>query len=138
MSVFVIYVLIIIIVLASVSKKKKQSGDRFAKRPANVAARTSAAKKRDMQSYQQAYRSKIPNTSGNHVRKEKPLEMSCYEDRDNDWLANQMREERAALYRLQDMFSFRMQGRNITDAELLKEFHVEHCDADRVDRAAGK
>lgn len=126
MSVFIVYVLVIIFVITSVCKKNQTGKNRRQNRRQNPQTRPQVL---------------VQNNSmnvGQRVRSEKPLQKNWYEDRNNDWLANQMREERAALYRLQDMFSFRMQGRNITDAELLKEFHVEHCDADRVDRAAGK
>lgn len=122
MSVFIVYVLVIIFVITSVCKKNQTGKNR----------------RQNPQTRQQVLVQNNSMNVGQRVRSEKPLQKSWYEDRNNDWLANQMREERAALYRLQDMFSFRMQGRNITDAELLKEFHVEHCDADRVDRAAGK
>lgn len=126
MSIFIVYVLVIIFVIASVHKKNQAEKNRRHRPQTRPQTRPQVL---------------VQNNSmnaGQRVRSEKPLQKSWYEDRNNDWLANQMREERAALYMLQDMFSFRMQGRNITDAELLKEFHAEHCDADRIDRAAGK
>lgn len=137
MSVFIVYVLVIILVITSIHKKNQAEKNRR-HRGGNAVSRDLSSSSRNLQKHPQVLVQNNSMNVGQRVRSEKPLQKNWYEDRNNDWLANQMREERAALYRLQDMFSFRMQGRNITDAELLKEFHVEHCDADRVDRAAGK
>ena len=63
---------------------------------------------------------------------------TLHDDRTGDWLACQLKEERNSLYKMRDMFGFKMDGRSITDAELLKEFHMGHCDSGAVDKAAGK
>lgn len=72
------------------------------------------------------------------MSKEGKIAPTLRDDRYNDWLARQMRDERNSLAKLREMFGFRMQGRGISDAELLKEFHSGHCDAGGVDRAQGK
>ena len=70
--------------------------------------------------------------------KEGKISSSLRDDRNNDWLACQMRFERNSLSSLRDMFGFRMEGRGMSDAELLREFHASHCDANKIDRANAK
>ena len=60
------------------------------------------------------------------------------EDRSNDWLANQLSEERKALYRTNSMFGQQMEHRQVCDAKMLKEYHLANCNADGIDLAEYK
>ncbi len=56
------------------------------------------------------------------------------EDREHDWLARQLAEERKALRRMSEMFDIRLSTRSKSwDAESLKRFHAENCSAEGVD-----
>ncbi len=57
------------------------------------------------------------------------------ENRSSDWLATELREERQALYRTNAMFGQQMEHKQICDARMLKEYHLEHCSADGIDMA---
>lgn len=57
------------------------------------------------------------------------------ENRSNDWLATELREERAALYRANAMFGQQMEHKQVCDARMLKEYHLEHCGAEGIDMA---
>ncbi len=57
------------------------------------------------------------------------------ENRSSDWLATELREERQALYRVNSMFGQQMEHRQICDARMLKEYHLEHCGAEGIDMA---
>ncbi|MCR4990019.1 MAG: hypothetical protein K6A38_04065 [Lachnospiraceae bacterium] len=55
------------------------------------------------------------------------------ENRNNDWLAEELRDEQRALYRTNIMFGQQMEHRQVCDAKMLKEFHLEHCSAGGAD-----
>ena len=55
------------------------------------------------------------------------------EDRSNDWLAKELREEKRALSRLSEMFEQQMEHKTHCDARILKEYHLNNCDAGGVD-----
>ncbi|MCR4787510.1 MAG: hypothetical protein K5888_02890 [Lachnospiraceae bacterium] len=55
------------------------------------------------------------------------------ENRESDWLAEELREEKRALYRANIMFGQQMEHRQICDAKMLKEYHLEHCSAGGID-----
>lgn len=73
-----------------------------------------------------------PSSSMKDVRYSSHLAM---EDRSNDWLAKEMREERKALYRVSDMFQLKIEHSRQCEAELAREFHSVRCDADGIDTA---
>lgn len=58
------------------------------------------------------------------------------EDRDHDWLARQLAEEKNALYRMSDMFELKQAHSKNCDAENVRRYHEEHCDADGIDTAS--
>lgn len=70
-----------------------------------------------------------------HMTREKQSQM-LFEDRQNDWLAHQMSQEKVDLRKMSDMFALKMQHRSSCEAELIKQFHEDHCDADGVDTAS--
>ena len=55
------------------------------------------------------------------------------DDRANDWLAKQMREERKSKIIVSEMFQLKMQHRNACEAEFIKRFHESQCDASGID-----
>ncbi len=72
--------------------------------------------------------------SRNTMRAEKATH-TLMENRSSDWLATELREERQALYRTNAMFGQQMEHKQICDARMLKEYHLEHCSADGIDMA---
>ena len=60
------------------------------------------------------------------------------DDRRNDWLAKQMREEKAALYRMGNMFGIKTGQGTINAATQNKNLHERSCQADGVDTASGR
>ena len=63
---------------------------------------------------------------------------SIRDDRSNDWLAKQMREERQALYRMAYMFGFKPGTSTIKAAAENRDFHSKNCSSEGVDTAKGK
>ena len=59
------------------------------------------------------------------------------DDRDHDWLARQLRDERAAKRKMSEMFDLKREHANNCDAEALKRFHEANCDAEDIDTARG-
>lgn len=57
------------------------------------------------------------------------------DDREHDWLAGQLRDERAAKRRMSDMFDLKMEHSRNCEAEMLRQFHTAHCDAEGIDTA---
>ena len=72
--------------------------------------------------------------SRNTMRAERATH-TLMENRANDWLATELREERQALYRTNAMFGQQMEHKQICDARMLKEYHLEHCGAEGIDMA---
>lgn len=60
------------------------------------------------------------------------------DDRNNDWLAMQLREEAKARVRMSDMFQMKIQHSNKCDAEFIKRFHESNCDANGIDNGVSK
>lgn len=139
MGALIVYVVIIIFVFRVVAAQKK-----------NIGNQTEVVKNRQAvaKSLVQKSTVKKPKDSGIHpdmavrvpisTMREGKISSSLRDDRNNDWLACQMRYEKNSLARLKDMFGFHMEGRGMSDAELLKEFHASHCSAGGIDKASGK
>ncbi len=60
------------------------------------------------------------------------------DDRNNDWLAMQLREEAKARVRVSDMFQMKIEHSNKCDAEFIRRFHESNCDANGIDTGASK
>lgn len=60
------------------------------------------------------------------------------DDRRNDWLAKQMRDEKAALYRMGYMFGFKPGTSTISAAAENRSAHAHDCDSEGIDTAAGR
>ena len=54
------------------------------------------------------------------------------ENRDDDWLAKQLREERAAKTMVSDMFQLKQEHAAYCDADRVKREHYNDCDAKKV------
>lgn len=60
------------------------------------------------------------------------------EDREHDWLANQLKAEHRAFKNTQDMFDLKIEHSSHCDARYLKQTHHSECDANKVDTATGR
>lgn len=60
------------------------------------------------------------------------------DDRTNDWLARQLRDEHIAFKKASDMFGLKIEHSAHCDAQLLKNYHNLNCDAKGIDMAKGK
>ena len=60
------------------------------------------------------------------------------DDRNNDWLAKQMREERSALNAMSEMFGLKLSHMANCEARNIRKEHHDNCDADGVDVAKGR
>lgn len=68
------------------------------------------------------------NKNAHNINKEMSHEIkgaALKDDRYNDWLARQMREERMALSRLSDMFELKMEHRSSCEAEMIRRFRED-------------
>ena len=59
--------------------------------------------------------------------------MTLKDDRSNDWMARQLRDEAVAMAKVSDMFKLKQSHMNNCDAEFIKRFHESNCDADGID-----
>lgn len=76
------------------------------------------------------------NNINEHMAKEN-IRSSLTDDRNNDWLAKQLRDERVAYTRMSSMFELKMEHRSSCEAEMIKRFHEDNCHANEVDTAEG-
>lgn len=60
------------------------------------------------------------------------------DDKENDWLARQLREEHKAFKATSEMFDLKIEHASHCDARLLEQFHKRHCDAEGIDLANGR
>ena len=75
--------------------------------------------------------------SGKTMRAERATH-TLMENRNSDWLAEELRDEKRALYRINAMFGQQMEHKQICDARMLKEYHLEHCSAGGIDTGTMK
>ncbi|MBO4266525.1 MAG: hypothetical protein J5910_04975 [Lachnospiraceae bacterium] len=59
------------------------------------------------------------------------------DDKENDWLARQLREEHRAFKATSEMFDLKIEHASHCDSRLLQQFHHRNCSADGVDLANG-
>ncbi|MBQ6129242.1 MAG: hypothetical protein IJI51_06255 [Lachnospiraceae bacterium] len=59
------------------------------------------------------------------------------DDKNNDWLARQLRDEHKAFKATSEMFDLKIEHASHCDARLLEQFHRRNCDASGVDLANG-
>lgn len=59
------------------------------------------------------------------------------DDKENDWLAKQLREEHRAFKATSEMFDLKIEHASHCDARLMQQFHHRNCSADGVDLANG-
>ena len=59
------------------------------------------------------------------------------DDKENDWLARQLREEHRAFKATSEMFDLKIEHASHCDARLMQQFHHRNCSADGVDLANG-
>ena len=60
------------------------------------------------------------------------------DDKTNDWLARQLREEHRAFKATSEMFDLKIEHASHCDARFIEQFHRRNCDARGVDLANGK
>ncbi len=69
---------------------------------------------------------------------DKKGDMTLRDDRNNDWLAQQLREEHKAFKATSEMFDLKIEHASHCDARLLEQFHRRNCTASGIDLANGK
>ncbi len=101
-------------------------------RPINSA--TTVKKEPMISSIETSKAYKAVSAHTNMMSKE-PAVNRLMDDREHDWLARQLRDERVAKYKMSEMFELKREHAANCDAEMLKRFHAENCDADGIDTA---
>ena len=66
------------------------------------------------------------------------IEPALRDDRSNDWLAKQLRDEAKAATYVKEMFNLKYDHYKSCDAETIKRFHEDNCDASGIDTAISK
>ncbi len=106
-------------------------------RPPVTSEPASASRINDNKAFEDSYKPRTDRTSGN-MNKEAPVSR-LMDDREHDWLARQLAEERIAKKRMSDMFELRKEHAANCDAHNLKAEHMNNCDAEgTVDAASGR
>ena len=143
MDFIITIVAIVFIVIAILNKSKKNNSTNNTKRPApakrpnptvnqrstsasrQVSVKTTVNKPNIVEKRREAVRTEINRTM-------------LLEDRNNDWLARQLRDEHKAFKDTKDMFDLKIEHSSHCDAEYIKQFHQKTCSANKVDTASGK
>lgn len=117
---------IALIVLTTLKRMKKMPGN-------------TANKNRSYSSAAQLYSSN-KQSSSNSIKTTSRIKaqdsgegMILRDDRNNDWLALQLKEEAKARVRMSEMFQMKIEHANKCDAEFIKRFHESSCDAEGID-----
>lgn len=72
------------------------------------------------------------------IKVNKKYNHASMEDRNNDWLARELREEKRAQYRVSEMFQLKAEHKKDCQAEMIREFHKANCGSEGIDTAEGK
>ena len=64
--------------------------------------------------------------------------MTLKDDRSNDWMARQLRDEAIAMVKVSDMFKLKQSHSSNCDAEFIRRFHESNCDAEGIDNGIPK
>ena len=116
--IFIIFVLIII--ASTTAKLKPKKTARKLRREAAMSGRTQP-------------RSMLQQKADSTVRTYRMLE-----DRENDWLARQRREEAATERRFSAMYGLKRMHEANCPARSIRDEHHRNCDATSIDTAAGE
>ena len=73
------------------------------------------------------------NYKRNNVKKSKNAKLEAFEDRDHDWLSEQIREETKLRYELNESIGIKISHENNCDARALRREHEMMCDANGID-----
>ena len=135
--IFIVRLIIGLLKPNAFSKKGKTASQKKPKAPAQrasfeearkqaeqtaAARKKTAAKKREQKKLYRAF-----DPSGGSVH-----------DSADDWLSQQLKEERKSLREVSAMFELKMHHQETCAAERLRESHAENCDAEKVKRASRK
>lgn len=118
---------------AQAEKRRAQQAQALGKQPYPVQKKANVSNHRES-TPDEFYGKKV--SSG--VKKSSLGGTSIKDDRGNDWLARQMREEKRSFALMREMFGLKAHNGNVCDAELLREFHRHTCEAEGIDTAAGR
>ncbi len=113
-----------------------------------VAGRKQAAKKNDKKPYMRKPSTLPPQGRANAGKRRTALRYNAEEgnafvdDKNNDWLAKQLEEEKKIQGRLSEMFGLRYNAKKDheanCDAARIKKEHEKNCNADGIDTAKGR
>jgi hypothetical protein len=128
-------VLIIVIAFFAVITKalKKSASSTTAKRPAVNAGAQRAQRPRGFTNYR-PHKDIISVSRDMGDSKNSSI---LRDDRTNDWLAKQLREEHRAFKATSEMFDLKIEHASHCDARFIEQFHKRNCDARGVDLANG-
>lgn len=71
-------------------------------------------------------------TQKRQSRKERDAALLKMENKDNDWLAKQLRAERQAQIVVSDMFQLKQEHANHCESEMVRAEHFNNCEAQQV------
>lgn len=131
----IIYVVILIFIVSSVIKRAKKAGGTL-NNPLNP-ARPVAGKTARRTGFTN-YRPHKDIISVSRDMGDAKGSSTLRDDRNNDWLARQLREEHRAFKMTSEMFDLKIEHASHCDARLLEQFHRRNCTAEGVDLANGK
>ena len=131
----IIYVVILIFIVSSVIKRAKKAGGTL-NNPVNPAR--SVAGKTARRTGITNYRPHKDIISVSRDMGDAKGSSTLRDDRNNDWLARQLREEHRAFKMTSEMFDLKIEHASHCDARLLEQFHRRNCTVEGVDLANGK
>lgn len=127
MTIIIDILMVLVIVLSLRRAVRNSSG-----RKGTARGRASADKFNDLiKNYNAVNSSKVIS-----VRKHDG--MTLMDDRANDWMAKQLKDEAIAMVKVSDMFNIKQEHANKCDAEFIRRFHESTCDAEGIDDGTHK
>ncbi len=124
----IIDILMVLVIVLSLRRAVRNSSER----KGTARDRASADKFNDLiKNYNAVNSSKVIS-----VRKHDG--MTLMDDRANDWMAKQLKDEAIAMVKVSDMFKIKQEHANKCDAEFIRRFHESTCDAEGIDDGTHK
>ena len=119
----IVFIVVFVLILVKIAKKSNANAAQKS-RAAKAARYTNYRPHKDIVSVSRD----MSDKRGNSVLRD---------DKNNDWLARQLRDEHKAFKATSEMFDLKIEHASHCDARLLEQYHRRNCTASGIDLANG-
>ena len=128
--VILVYMYIVISVIRNVLSKKPSDKNASKPRQYNVPRQQNSVRNTIVESLRNQQVIHVPSES--ERKKKVETDVCAMEDRKNDFLARQIREERQSKINMDDMFQLKKSHADHCDANYVRMIHQTNCDAEAL------